>query len=313
MHRIRQFARALVLPLAILAGIVAQACAQSGAATSADAATPHDATLQPPAFDVASIKSNQSSGMMIRMQTPPDGISVMGMPMHMILREALGTTNDQLMHEPDWVNAKRYDIEAKVAPEDAARLKGLTQQQRWAMLLPVLEDRCALKFHHETKDLTVYDLVIAKGGVKMKPSNPVENAPGPSPGPPAGPPGAPPGPPGSRQTRMTANAGSAGMFMMGHSSPMASIVRMISMTVGSTVVDKTGLTGKYDYTLQFAPDESIRPGMPPVGIGGAVPPPSAEAPSFFAAIQDQLGLKLEAHKEPVDVVVIDQIKEPTAN
>jgi bla regulator protein blaR1 len=299
----------------------AVAAAQApGAAKDAATAQVQDANSPFLAFDAVSIKPNGSSGMMIRVRTTPDGVSVEGMPMHMILREALGTTNNQLLHEPDWVNAKRYDIEAKVAAEDAPRLKELTQQQRWAMLLPVFEDRCGLKFHHETRDLTVYDLVIAKGGLKMKESDPNESAPGPQsgpPGPPPPPPGAasgvPPGPPGPGQTRMTANGGGGGMTMFGHASPMAAIVRTISMTVGSTVVDKTGLTGKYDYTLQFAPDESMRPGMPPPSGGGGAPPPDMEGPSIFAALQEQLGLKLEAHKEQVDVVVIDHMEEPTAN
>jgi len=248
--------------------------------------------------------------MMMRIQMTADGISATGLQMHMILREAFGTTNDQLLHEPDWVNAKRYNIEAKVAPDDAPRLKGMTPQQRWAMLLPVLEDRCALKFDRETRTLAVYDLVIAKGGLKMKPSDP-KAAPGPGPGAGLPPPPPPPGAPGPGQTRMTANAGGGGMFMMGRAATMAAIVRMISMTVGSTVVDKTGLTGKYDYTLQFAPDENMRAGIPPPP--GGAPPPDAEGPSFFAAIQEQLGLKLEAHKEPVDVIVIDHLEEPTAN
>src|SRR5208283_5367529 len=75
---------------------------------------------------------------------------------------------------PAWVTTSRYDVDAKVTPEDAPKFKPLTDQQQWQMLLPVLEDRCALKFHHETRELTVYTLVVARGGSRMQVSKPVD-------------------------------------------------------------------------------------------------------------------------------------------
>ena len=95
---------------------------------------------------------------------------------------------------------------------------------------------------------------------------------------------------------------------------MASITRWISLQIGSTVVDKTGLTGTYDYALSFVPDESMKAGiLPPGRSGGGAPPPDAEGTSIFTALQEQLGLKLVAQKEPVDVIVIDHIEQPSAN
>ena len=94
--------------------------------------------------------------------------------MHMILREAFGVTNDRLLGEPAWVTTSRYVVYAKVMPEDEPRFKALTDQQQWQMLLPVLEDRCGLKFHHERKELTVYALVVARGGPKMQVSKPAD-------------------------------------------------------------------------------------------------------------------------------------------
>lgn len=248
------------------------------------------------AFDVASIKPYGPNDMMITIRTTPDGVRVTGMPMHMILREAFDATNDRLLGEPEWVNSNRYDVEAKVAPEDSPKLKLLSNEQRWAMLLPVLEDRCKLRFHHETKELTVYSLLIAKGGPKLQPAGDAAGAGVPGPGP----------------NRMTANAGGSGMTFMGRSATMDSIVHMIARTVGSTVIDETGLTGKYDYTLRFAPDDSMRAGMPPAGMGGA-PQPESDAPSIFTAVQEQLGLKLVAQKQAVDVIVIDHMEQPTEN
>lgn len=251
-----------------------------------------------PAFDVASIKPYGSNDMLIRIHTNPDGVSVSGMPMHMILRDAFGVTNDRLLGEPGWVNVERYNVDAKVAPDDAPKLKDLTQAQRWAMLLPVLQDRCQLKFHYETRELTVYTLVVAKGGVKMQPSKP---------------------PDGGADQMLGRGPSSAGVTvsdrvftLTGHMAAMETIVSMISRTIGSTVIDKTGLTGKYDYTLSFAPDENMRAGMLPPPGGGA-PPPEADGLSILTAVQEQLGLKLVAQKEPVDVIVIDHIEQPTAN
>jgi bla regulator protein blaR1 len=90
------------------------------------------------------------------------------------------------------------------------------------------------------------------------------------------------------------------------------LVTVLARTLGRTVVDKTGLTGRYDFSLEYAPEEG---GPPPAGgAGGAPPPPPADSgPSIFTALQEQLGLKLESTKGPVDVIVIDHIEKPTAN
>lgn len=252
------------------------------------------------AFDVVSIKPYGPNNLRISIRTEPDGVAVSGMPMHMILREAFGVTNDRLLGEPAWVATSRYDVDAKVTPEDAPKFKQLTDQQQWQMLLPVLEDRCALKFHHETRDLTVYTLLVSRGGPKMQLSQPAKTNPGQAQGP----------------GRASAGASvSEAMFTIsGHGQSTATIARWVSLTLGSTVIDKTGLTGKYDYTLSFVPDDSMKAGiLPPGGNSGSALPPDAEGPSIFSALPEQLGLKLIAKKQPVDVVVIDHIEQPTVN
>jgi uncharacterized protein (TIGR03435 family) len=277
---------------------VAQAAAAAPQATNPNppaVPVPQASATPAPAFDVASIKPYGPNRLMIRIQTTPDGVAVSGMPMHMILREAFGLTNDRLLGEPAWVTTSRFDVEAKVAPDDAPKLQQLTQEQRWAMLLPVLEDRCALKFHHETRELTVYTLVVAKGGVKMQLARPADNATRLAPG------------------RNTMSASPTDFTFTAHGASMDSIARMISMQLGSTVIDKTGLTESYDYTLSFAPDESMKAGILTPGSGGGAPPPESEGPSIFTALQEQLGLKLVAQKQPVDVIVIDHLEQPTAN
>ena len=263
---------------------------QSGGTATSQIAAP-----QLPAFDVASIRPYSKSDMMIGVRTTDDGVTISGMPMHMIIREAFGVTNDRLLGEPGWGGTSRYDVEAKVAPEDVPKLKQLSQEQRWAMLVPVLEDRCALKFHHETRELTVYTLVVAKGGPKLQASKPTGSEMKQAP------------------PRNTMALSDKGFTMSGDGASIASIAHMLSREIGSTVVDKTGLTGTYDYTLEFAPENRASMPMMRPRDGSDSPAPEAQGPSIFTAVQEQLGLKLEAKKEPVDVVVIDHIEQPSAN
>jgi uncharacterized protein (TIGR03435 family) len=291
-----------VCVVALLAGRGVMAQAQGGTPGGATTGTSSGATksaAQPLAFDVVSIRPYGKNDFRISIHTMPDGVRVTGMPMHMIVREAFGMTNDRLLGEPGWVNVERYDVEAKVAPDDAAKYKGLTDREHWAMLLPALEDRCGLKFHHETRQLTVYSLVIAKGGLKMQPSQHANAAAGATPGP--------------KPASAGASVSDKSFTISGHGQTTTTIARWVSLTLGSTVVDKTGLTDEYDYTLSFAPDDSMKAGVLPPGSGGAALPPEPEGPSIFTALQEQLGLKLAPEKQPVDVIVIDHMEQPTAN
>ena len=101
-----------------------------------------------------------------------DGVSITHVPLHIILREAFRAEDDQIVNEPDWARSAMFDIDAKVAPEDVPKLKGLSGDERFQMLGALLEERFGLKFHHETRELTAYELVIANGGAKMKESKP---------------------------------------------------------------------------------------------------------------------------------------------
>jgi uncharacterized protein (TIGR03435 family) len=288
-----------------------------------------------PAFDVVSIKPHKDEGMMMRaaMRFTPDGVEIDGMPLQILVRQAFGMSEDRILNEPDWVKSGRIDLEAKVAPEDAAKLEALSTQQRYAMLLPILQDRCGLKFHHETKELQVYALVVGKGGPKLKESAPKESAGDSSatPAVPAGASGAPGGggalaPKSSAagsggsvpKGRMTMRMSQQGMELDAKEATMEQLSQLISQQISATVVDKTGLTGKYDLTLSFLPDNMMLNGHMMRPDGGAGGDGGAQAqepvgPSVFTAVQEQLGLKLEAEKQAVDVIVIDHIEQPSAN
>ncbi|MBS1802546.1 MAG: TIGR03435 family protein [Acidobacteria bacterium] len=280
-------------------------------AASTDQTKENPPASETPRYEVATIKpSTEEDGrMMIRMT--PDGAEINGVQVQLLLQEAFGVERDRIFGEPDWAHSKRFDIAAKVAPEDAPKLDKLKMEQRRAMLLPLLEERFGLKYHHESRELPMYSLVVAKGGPKLKVSTM------PPPPPPDAPKG-PEGPGGPQRDRV----GGPGMMRMGPGSleaqggGMQFLAHALSTMVGKSVVDKTELTGNYDYTLHWTPDESS---MPRVGPAGGGPPPQGDAPidpngpTLFTALEEQLGLKLQSEKGKVDVIVIDHIDLPTEN
>lgn len=120
-----------------------------------------------PEFAVATVKSARGNGMSL-LQLMPDGIRIENFSLQDILRAAFGMQDDRILGSPDWAKAERFDVEAKVDDSDVAKLGTLTIEQRRAMLLPLLVDRFDLKFHYEQRNLPTYNLVIAKGGSKLK-------------------------------------------------------------------------------------------------------------------------------------------------
>jgi uncharacterized protein (TIGR03435 family) len=219
----------------------------------------------------------------------------------MLIQRAYSVQGFQVVGGPSWISTDGYDIEAK--PE------GSTDQKRmWLMLQTLLADRFKLSMHRETRDLPVYDLQAVKSGPKL---------PGPQGGacaevlttlPEAGQPRpAPPCGPG------LVKAGT-GLTMLGISVSMPAFAKQLSMMVGREVVDKTGFTGRFSLHLEFAIDDALA-GLPnPVGPDASGQPADPAArPTIRTALQEQLGLKLEASKGPVDVLVIDHVERPTEN
>ena len=265
-------------------------------------------------FEVASVKSNKSGDGRIMIGGPPGRFNVTNMPLRGIIGFAYGLQPFQLVGGPAWINDERFDIVAK-PPADTppagmfgAGSPGPTQY----MLQHLLADRFKLKVHTESRDMPVYALVLARSdgklGPKLQPAS-VDCAAlrGRGPG---GPPPAPPAPGQRPQCGMMMGIGS---FAAG-GVPLSVLATTLSPRVGRIVVDKTGLTGSYEFNLDFTPDQ-----MPPAGGPGATPPPGApplapvdpNGPSIYTALQEQLGLKLDSQRGPVDVVVIDGVDRPT--
>jgi uncharacterized protein (TIGR03435 family) len=247
-------------------------------------------------YDVASIKPGKSDmGTMLLFRL--DGFTAKGMNLKSLIKEAYGIENDQILGAPSWLNTQTYDIEAKVDGADANALGKMSEEQRKLMFQSFLRERFQLKAHLETKELSILALVIAKNGPKLHEAKPGDTYPDGIKG--------PDGKPG----------GHAGLMMWGNDRligqgiSITQVVQPLTQQLGRTVLDQTGLTGKYDVELRWTPDNTSAPTTgPDSGI-------AAESPttSIFTAIQEQLGLKLESHKAPVNVLVIDHVEAPSTN
>jgi len=235
-------------------------------------------------FEVASIK--------------PSSFTARNLELMLLIRAAygipMGADDSRVTGGPSWLRSEKYDVDAKVDSAVVDELKTLSQDQRTLaqlqMLQAFLADRCKLAIHSETKDLAIYTLVIAKNGPKLQDAKPGE----------------------------TTSLGSGGngetRSITGQAGSMAGLVRRLSVSLSCPVVDKTGLAGKYDFKLEWTPDDSQAQGLSTGAPNDWPAPPSdSNAPSFFQAIQEQLGLKLVSGKGPVEVFVIDHVERPSAN
>ena len=245
-----------------------------------------------PSFDVVSIKENRSDAHMMRIMMTRNGLETTGLPVKDLLSQAYGIRQDLIFGLPEWAGTVRFDVNAKVADEDVATLKKLTPRQRGGMLLPVLAERFQLQAHKEVRNLPTYDLVADKGGPRLKTSTAL----------PPPPPGEHNGPPDMRRQ---------GMFTIGPDRFSATgvqvrmLVNQLAYILNRTVVDKTGLAGRYDIELKWTPEETAAAGSD----NGA----EDQAGSIFTALHEQLGLKLVSSKGPVDTLVVDRIEKLTEN
>ena len=272
-------------------------------------------------FEVASVKpaAPQNDGrFMVRMGGDPGRIDYANVSLHDLIRTAYDVKDYQVV-APDWTNSARFDVQAKLPPDTPKEVRSLMWQA-------FLAERFGLKVHKESKEVQVYALVVGKNGPKLKKSESTPFGAGPDGPPPPPPPpgGRGPGAGGRGMVRMNMQSG-AKMRLSATGMEMSNFAEMLSRQVGKPVFDSTGITGVYDFDLEFKPEEGmggLLRGMPtpmprPDGGGGEAHAPAldnVEAPSIFTAVQDQLGLKLESKKGPLDTIVVDYAdKVPTEN
>jgi uncharacterized protein (TIGR03435 family) len=281
--------------------IRAQSSATASVAKSSTGSEAENAGAKTPAYDVISIKPYKGDNSSARVGSPHGNLSMVNLQLILLIEIAYGVSNDRISGEPGWVGSDRFDVEAKMDEEAAAAYEKLPKEQqetqRQLMVQSLLADRCKLKVHHETKILPTYALVIAKGGFKLKdadPNNTYANV------------KTPVGVPSAGMMRVMVMG--PGYNLTAQAIPISRLVGQLSVMVRGPVVDKTGLTGKYDFTLQWAPDQRA---APPDENGSL--PQADSGPSIFTALQEQLGLKLESTKSPLDTIVVDHIERPSEN
>ena len=244
----------------------------------------------PLAFEVASIKAAPPpTGMGIRVGIGQDKgrITMSNVNLRMLLARAYKIKEHQLV-APDWMDSARFDIVAKL-PE------GATSDQVPEMIQTLLADRFKVTIHKESKVLPIYAMIVAKGGPKMKEAEADGN--------------------------LRVMMSPKGREMSGKAT-LSRLADALSNMMDRPVVDETELKGVFEIDLTWSPDESdsprLREGGGPAGAheggeGGKFQD-TADAPNIFVALQEKMGLKLEARKSPADIIVVDSAeKVPTEN
>ena len=242
-------------------------------------------------FEVASVKPSSPDvpGMFIR-YLPGGGMRVTGASLKNLISLAYNVRAFQISGGPQWVYTEPFDIEARAAtsdvttPTDPAKM---SEEQRKIneRLRSLLADRFQLTLHPETKEQPVYALIVAKGGSKLQEST---------------------------EARGLIRGMDRGT-LKGQAVGLGMLALNLSNEVGRRVIDKTGLTGKYDFELKWTPVQpwAAAPSPPPQTSESAL---AAEpSPSVFTALQEQLGLRLESENGPVEVLVIDRAERPSKN
>jgi uncharacterized protein (TIGR03435 family) len=245
-------------------------------------------------FDIASIRPAPppDANFHLSVSSPPHSsrFEATNFPIKALLQIAYGF-DAPIVGAPDWIGNTFYDIQARSDDAADARLAQLTSNEvrleKRNAIRVLLAERLGLKTHLETRNTAIYYLVVDKSGVKLQAV------------PPPPPPADGEAPPPPRPTDVQAHGSQHGLEFVGSNASMRAITGVLSSMVEAPVIDKTGLTGVYNYTLQIGREWSER---------------DADSwPSVFTAVQEQLGLKLEAAHESVPNIVVDHITKPTEN
>jgi uncharacterized protein (TIGR03435 family) len=270
-------------------------------------AVPAGQQASQPTFDVISIKPSQPGAPNRLPRISPGRVEIFNTTLKALIRMAYSRfafDTRQIVGGPSWIDSEHFDLVATMDLPPQVDSTGLPAGLV-AMLRALIEDRFGVKTHNERREGDVYTLTFARGdkqtgaGLRTVPdacAAAMKEFTGASPPPRSGPPpcsfGGPPG------------------KLIGTGVTMAMFANVLSGNVGRPVVDRTALAGSFDIELNFDPASAAQapPGAPP----GPTPIDDTK-PSIFTALQEQLGLKLESTRGPIDVLVIDQAERPTAN
>jgi len=238
-------------------------------------------------FEVETIKPNARRDGSWKLEFTVDGFTAMGVPLRKVIEEAYGTYDrERLTGLPPWGESELWDIEAKFDAATVSDYKDLTIDQRRQMLRALLAERFKVATHHETRDIDAFALVIAKDGPKIK-QTPPEKIP---------------------EFEVKGSDGLVTQSQRGvveiTGTSMKGLAGWLRGPAGRIVLDKTGLPGRYDISLRWTPEDFSATAMSAPDTGG---------PSIFSALQEQLGLKLQLGKFPMDSLVVDHAERPSEN
>ncbi len=237
-----------------------------------------------PAFEVATIRPSDPAHPEQIITLRGAEVITTNVTVHALINLAYWLHPKQLTGGPAWTESDKFDMAGK---PDAPGQPNVDQMK--VMIQKLLADRFQLKFHFEKRDLPVYAITIAKTGAKLVKSQDDPN-----------------GIPGWGFGRTP-----SGTRITFRNAPLSQVTAVLQNSMDKPVVDQSGLSGRYDFTVTFTPDPAQ------AALIGGPPPPAADnpdaAPDLFTAFQQQLGLKLESTKAPVDVMVIDKVEKPSEN
>lgn len=271
---------ALVLALSLASVLKAQPAAKTHVAT--------------PVYDVVSIVPNKADSNNSSFWTHDGSFTATNVSFKSLLSGAYGIRDGLISGVPDWANAARFDINAKIVDPDVEALKKLTKEQRSAMMAQILTERFQVKVHTEVKTLAVYALVVGKNGAKVKESPPAAKVAA------------------TDEAKKDITRGgwrSSDTELTANAVHLAALTDFLSGRLNRTVIDKTGFVGEYDLHLTWAREEAEIGGVE----AGQKNTSESTAPSIFTALQEQLGLKLESTKGPVTTLVVDHAEPPSSN
>jgi uncharacterized protein (TIGR03435 family) len=236
-------------------------------------------------YDVASIKPDHKDGHSTRLSSDNNSLVASGLTLKRLIEYAYNINDYQLFGGPGWADTETYEVQAKIDDATVQALKKLPpaerNQQRRLMMQTLLAERFKLKVSHSSKEFPIYALELTKTGPKFSAAAPEE-------------------------TGQSLSNNNGDLKVKGV--PMSRFAEWLSGIVGRKVVDKTGLTGKYDFALTY---DNRR-----ADLTASVPEDAStdsSGPSIFTALQQQLGLKLESQKGPVETLIIESAEKPSAN
>ncbi len=231
-----------------------------------------------PSFEVASIRPSRPDSRGLDWDDSPGRISIRGYDLRQLIRAAYGLkSNAQVLGGPKWIDSERFDIVAKADDAETAKMQKMGDadwaRERNLMLQSLLADRFQLKLHRETRILPIYALVVAKSGIKFKPSKPEE---------------------GDDLSGWGGHLEATAITM----DAFADYLTGFREIADRVVLNRTRLTATYDFNLDWSRDR---------GDGGSQ---DSEFPGLYTALEEQLGLKLEPEKAPVEVVIVESASQP---